>query len=50
MAVIKKNFPDHLVLGEEGGVMGDSTSDYLWVIDPVGWPHRTLCLIRNALA
>lgn len=33
--VVRKNFPDHLILGEEGGVIGDSSSDYLWCIDPL---------------
>ncbi|XP_051128987.1 phosphatase IMPL1, chloroplastic [Andrographis paniculata] len=33
--VVKKNFQDHLILGEEGGVIGDSSSDYLWCIDPL---------------
>ncbi|KAK6150213.1 hypothetical protein DH2020_017738 [Rehmannia glutinosa] len=31
----EKNFPDHLILGEEGGLIGDSSSDYLWCIDPL---------------
>ncbi|EXC24757.1 Phosphatase IMPL1 [Morus notabilis] len=33
--VVNKNFGDHLVLGEEGGIIGDSSSDYLWCIDPL---------------
>ncbi|KAL7089672.1 hypothetical protein ACP275_13G198500 [Erythranthe tilingii] len=33
--VVRKNFPDHLILGEEGGLVGDSSSDYLWCIDPL---------------
>ncbi|PIN14625.1 Inositol monophosphatase [Handroanthus impetiginosus] len=33
--VVKKNFHDHLILGEEGGIIGDSSSDYLWCIDPL---------------
>ncbi|GMN60242.1 hypothetical protein TIFTF001_029335 [Ficus carica] len=33
--VVKKNFRDHLVLGEEGGIIGDTSSDYLWCIDPL---------------
>jgi myo-inositol-1(or 4)-monophosphatase len=30
-------FPDHPILGEEGGVQGGdpSTSEYLWVLDPI---------------
>ncbi|KAE8715356.1 Phosphatase IMPL1 [Hibiscus syriacus] len=33
--VVKKNFGDHLILGEEGGIIGDTSSDYLWCIDPL---------------
>ncbi|CAA2934398.1 phosphatase IMPL1, chloroplastic [Olea europaea subsp. europaea] len=33
--VVRKNFQDHLILGEEGGIIGDSSSDYLWCIDPL---------------
>ncbi|GFQ04830.1 phosphatase impl1 chloroplastic [Phtheirospermum japonicum] len=36
LEVVRKNFPDHLILGEEGGLIGDSSSDYLWCIDPLG--------------
>ncbi|XP_077244531.1 myo-inositol monophosphatase like 1 [Tasmannia lanceolata] len=35
LEVIRKNFKDHLILGEEGGLIGDTTSDYLWCIDPL---------------
>ncbi|XP_060192135.1 phosphatase IMPL1, chloroplastic-like isoform X2 [Lycium barbarum] len=35
LEVVRKNFPDHLILGEEGGIIGDSSSDYLWCIDPL---------------
>ncbi|XP_014494458.1 phosphatase IMPL1, chloroplastic [Vigna radiata var. radiata] len=35
LEVVKKNFDDHLILGEEGGVIGDTASDYLWCIDPL---------------
>ncbi|RDX63455.1 Phosphatase IMPL1, chloroplastic, partial [Mucuna pruriens] len=35
LEVVKKNFKDHLVLGEEGGIIGDAASDYLWCIDPL---------------
>lgn len=37
--VVRKNFQDHLILGEEGGLIGDSSSDYLWCIDPLGQMH-----------
>lgn len=36
LEVVRKNFKDHLILGEEGGLIGDSLSDYLWCIDPLG--------------
>ncbi|KAG2688079.1 hypothetical protein I3760_09G077200 [Carya illinoinensis] len=35
LEVVRKNFGDHLILGEEGGVIGDTSSDYLWCIDPL---------------
>lgn len=42
--VVKNSFPDHLILGEEGGVIGDSSSDYLWCIDPLGMSFTALLL------
>lgn len=36
LEVVRKNFSDHLILGEEGGLIGDTSSDYLWCIDPLG--------------
>ncbi|KAF5944904.1 hypothetical protein HYC85_018981 [Camellia sinensis] len=35
LEVVMKNFKDHLILGEEGGLIGNSSSDYLWCIDPL---------------
>ncbi|CAM8894956.1 unnamed protein product [Rhodiola kirilowii] len=35
LEVVRKNFNDHLILGEEGGLIGDTSSDYLWCIDPL---------------
>lgn len=35
LEVVKANFKDHLILGEEGGIIGDTNSDYLWCIDPL---------------
>ncbi len=32
---IRRQFPDHAILAEEGGKLGDESSDYLWVIDPL---------------
>ncbi len=31
---IKKHFPDHQILGEEGG-LSKNKSDFLWIIDPI---------------
>ena len=36
LEVVTKNFKNHLILGEEGGFIGDSLSEYLWCIDPLG--------------
>ncbi|GAB2220311.1 hypothetical protein Droror1_Dr00007955 [Drosera rotundifolia] len=35
LEVVKGNFKDHLILGEEGGLIGETSSDYLWCIDPL---------------
>ncbi|CAO2826899.1 unnamed protein product [Amaranthus hypochondriacus] len=35
LEVVRENFNDHLILGEEGGIIGDASSDYLWCIDPL---------------
>ncbi|XP_020974266.1 phosphatase IMPL1, chloroplastic isoform X5 [Arachis ipaensis] len=35
LEIVNKNFEDHLILGEEGGIIGDAASDYLWCIDPL---------------
>ncbi|GFH07592.1 inositol-1-monophosphatase [Haematococcus lacustris] len=35
LAVLRGAFPDHGLLGEEGGVGGGKESDYLWVVDPI---------------
>lgn len=35
LSELQLRFPSHLLLGEEGGVTGDSQSDYLWCIDPL---------------
>lgn len=32
---LKKAYPDHSFIGEEGGVSGNSKSDYAWIIDPL---------------
>lgn len=51
LEVVRKNFSDHLILGEEGGLIGDSSSDYLWCIDPLGLASKLLTKflrIRNS--
>ncbi|KAK6931939.1 Inositol monophosphatase-like, partial [Dillenia turbinata] len=35
LEVVRENFSDHLILGEEGGLIGDASSEYLWCIDPL---------------
>ncbi|CAA0824399.1 Phosphatase IMPL1- chloroplastic, partial [Striga hermonthica] len=34
--VVRNNFPGHLILEEEGGLIGDTSSHCLWCIDPLG--------------
>ncbi len=36
MQILREAFPEHALLGEEGGVVeGDPGSDWLWCIDPL---------------
>jgi len=35
LEVVRRACPGHAILGEEGGVSGDMSSDYLWCIDPL---------------
>ena len=35
LQVLRAAFPDHALLGEEGGISGETSSDYLWCIDPL---------------
>lgn len=30
-----ERYPDHKILGEEGGFRGNENSEYLWVVDPI---------------
>lgn len=32
---IRKAFPDHRILGEEYGLLGESSAEYHWVVDPL---------------
>ena len=33
--MLREAFPDHALLGEEGGVSGNTASEYLWCIAPL---------------
>ena len=33
--VVRRHFPDHGILAEESGKLGEATSQYLWAIDPL---------------
>ena len=35
LGVVRRHFPDHGILAEESGKLGESTSQYLWAIDPL---------------
>lgn len=35
LKIVNDSFPDHLILGEEGGVSGNPASPFLWCIDPL---------------
>lgn len=35
LEVIRSHFPNHAILGEEGGVTGDPGSLHLWAVDPL---------------
>jgi len=35
LSIVQGKFPDHAILAEEGGVLGNENSDYLWIIDPL---------------
>ncbi len=39
VAAIREAFPEHAVLGEEGGVLGDVKSEYLWWVPWAGGPR-----------
>ncbi|KAI7983867.1 hypothetical protein LOK49_LG15G01923 [Camellia lanceoleosa] len=51
LEVVTTNFKDHLILREEGGLIGDSSSDYLWCIDPLdGTTNFAHCYPRFAVS
>lgn len=35
LAVIQRHFPNHAILAEESGQLGDQAAEYLWAIDPL---------------
>ncbi|QIB66935.1 inositol monophosphatase family protein [Kineobactrum salinum] len=49
---LRKAYPDHAILGEEGGLSGDEDADYRWIIDPLdgttnflrGIPHYAISI------
>lgn len=51
LRVLRDAFPGHAILGEEGGISGDTGSEYLWCgargsclsssSTPVEWQHRS---------
>lgn len=47
LAVINRHFPQHSILAEESGKVGNQTSQYLWVIDPLdgttNYAHQYPC-------
>jgi len=57
---LQKAFPDHAILGEESGLIGNEEAEYRWVIDPLdgttnfirGIPHYAVsiaCLHRGKI-
>lgn len=54
LAVIKRHFPDHAILAEESGQLGQSDSSFLWAIDPLdgttNYAHQyPLCAVSIGL-
>src|SRR5690606_7264858 len=49
---LQKTYPDHRILGEESGTIGNPESDYEWIIDPLdgttnfihGLPHYAVSI------
>jgi myo-inositol-1(or 4)-monophosphatase len=35
LEVLRRHLPDHSILAEESGQLGDTSSEYLWAIDPL---------------
>jgi myo-inositol-1(or 4)-monophosphatase len=47
LEIIKRHFPQHSILAEESGKLGNQNSDYLWAIDPLdgttNYAHQYPC-------
>lgn len=35
LEILQRHFPDHAILAEESGQLGDQTATYLWAVDPL---------------
>ena len=35
LGFLRARYPDHMILGEEGGYTGNPSSDFLWCVDPL---------------
>jgi myo-inositol-1(or 4)-monophosphatase len=57
---LQKAYPEHAMLGEEGGLIGDENAEYRWIIDPLdgttnfihGIPHYAIsiaCMHRGQI-
>jgi myo-inositol-1(or 4)-monophosphatase len=57
---LQKAYPDHAILGEESGLIGNENSEYRWIIDPLdgttnfirGIPHYAVsiaCMYRGRI-
>jgi myo-inositol-1(or 4)-monophosphatase len=57
---LKKAYPDHAIIGEEGGLEGNENAEYQWIIDPLdgttnfirGIPHYAVsiaCLYKGKI-
>jgi len=52
VGVLRKSFPDHALLCEESGLIGDKSAEYQWIIDPLdgttnfihGLPHFSVSI------
>ncbi len=52
IAMIRKSYPNHSILGEESGESGGDDTDYTWIIDPIdgtrnfihGFPHFAISI------